>query len=85
MGLLVAYSLPTKPYLERVIVKDVKYQGSKYKSAYLSLHSEDDGKNYYLTLSKKLFNYPRINSGDKMILKGEKNVFGIYINSYEFD
>ncbi|WP_160277132.1 hypothetical protein [Methylotenera sp. N17] len=85
MGLLVLHTLPTQPYLNHVLVDEMKYQGSKHKSILLTLHSEADGKTYYLTLAKKLFDYPRIEAGNKMILKGQQNVFGIYVEQFEMD
>jgi len=42
-----------------------------------------DGKVYYLTLAKKLFDYSRIITGDKMILKGQQNIFGVYFEDFE--
>lgn len=83
MGLLVLHTLPTQPYLNHVLVDQIKYQGSKHKSIYLTLHSETDGKTYYLTLAKKLFDYPRLEAGDKLVIKGEQNIFGIYIEEFE--
>lgn len=85
MSLLVLHTLPTQPFLSHVKVDQAKYQGSKSKSLYLTLHSQADGKTYYLTLAKKLFDYSKINVGDKMILKGQENFFGVHINNYEFD
>ena len=85
MGLLVLHTLPTQPYLNHVLVDEIKYQGSKSKSIFLTLHSEADGKTYYLTLANKLFDYPRIEAGNKMILKGQQNVFGVYVEQFEMD
>ena len=83
MGLLVIYTLPTQPYLEEMRIDKVKFQGSKSKSIYLTLHSETSGKTYYLTLAEKLFIYPRFEAGDKMILKGQQNIFGVYVEKFD--
>ena len=85
MGLLVLHTLPTQPYLEHMLIDQVKYQGSRHKSIFLTLHSETDGETYYLTLAKKLFDYPRIEAGNKMILKGQQNVFGVYVDKFEIE
>jgi hypothetical protein len=85
MGLLVLHTVPTKLYLDHLLVDQMKYQGSKSKSIYLTLHSETDGKIYYLTLAKKIFDYPRIEAGDKIILKGQQNIFGVYIEDFEME
>ncbi len=85
MSLLVLHTLPTQPYLEHMLIDQVKYQGSRHKSIFLTLHSETDGETYYLTLAKKLFDYPRIEAGNKMILKGQHNVFGVYVEKFEIE
>lgn len=85
MGLLVLYTLPTQQYLDHLIVDQVIYQGSRHKSIFLTLHSETDGKTYYLTLAKKLFDYPRVEAGNKMILKGQQNLFGVYVEQFEVE
>ena len=85
MGLLVLHTVPTQPYLEHMLVEQIKYEGSKSKSIFLTLHSEVDRKTYYLRLSKKLFDYPRIEVGNKMTLKGKQNVFGVYVKEFEME
>jgi hypothetical protein len=85
MGLLVLHTVSPQAYFEHMHVEEIKYQGSKHKSILLTLHSEADGKTYYLTLAKKLFDYPRIEAGNKMILKGQQNVFGVYVEQFEMD
>ncbi len=85
MGLLVLHTIPTQPYLGHMLVKQMKYEGSKSKSIYLTLYSETNGKTYYLRLAKKLFDYPEIKAGDKMILKGEQNVFGVYVHQLKVE
>ncbi|WP_148225265.1 hypothetical protein [Methylovorus sp. MP688] len=83
MGLLVLHTVPTQPYLEEMCIDKVKYQGKKSKSIYLTLHSEANGETYYLTLAEKLFIYPRFEAGDKMILKGQQNIFGVYVEKFD--
>lgn len=85
MGLLVLHTLPTQPYIGHVLVEQAKFEGSKHKSIYLTLHSEADGKTYYLRLSKKIFDYPRIEAGDKVTLKGKQNNFGVYVEDFEME
>lgn len=85
MGLLVLHTVPTQSYFEHMHVDQMKYEGSKSKSIFLTLQSKTDGKTYYLRLSKKLFDYPRIAAGDKMILKGQQNIFGVYIEDFEIE
>ena len=82
LGLLVKL-FPNEPCSIQVNVLNVENQGSKYKSIALDLKSQVDGKIYYLTLSKKIFDYPEIKSGDKMTLQGKQNIFGIYIESFK--
>ena len=82
LGLLVT-KFSNKAYMAQVEVLDAKNQGSKYKSIVLNLKSKADGKIYYLTLSKKMFDYPEIKSGNKMILEGKPNIFGAYVESFK--
>ena len=84
MGLLVLHTVSTLPYHEEMRVDEVKYQGSRAKSIHLILHSEANGKTYYLTLARKLFDYPRVESGDKLMLNGQQNVFGVYVEQFEW-
>ena len=74
---------PNEPYSAQMEVVNVKTQGSKYKSVNLDLKSNADGEIYYLTLSKQLFNYPKFNIGDKLILKGKQNWFGVYVEEFQ--
>ena len=76
---------PNKFYSSQVEVLNAKNQGSKYKSVDLDLKSQADGEIYYLTLSKKIFDYPEIKSGDKMTLEGIQNIFGVYIEEFEME
>jgi hypothetical protein len=83
LGLLVMHTVQNYPCTYKVEVLKADFQGSKSKSIFLNLKSESDGKIYYLTLAKKLFNYPEIKFGNKMILHGKQNIFGIYVESFE--
>ncbi len=74
---------PNQPYIEQMAVVNAKASGSKMKSVDLDLKSNADGRIYYLTLSKQLFNYPKFNVGEKLLLKGRKNFFGVYIESFQ--
>lgn len=85
MGLLVLHTVPTQPYFQHMLVDQMKYEGSKSKSIFLTLQSKSDSKTYYLRLSKKLFDYPRIEAGDQIILKGQQNVFGVYVEEFEME
>jgi hypothetical protein len=74
---------PNKPYSAQMEVVNAEAKGSKMRSVDLDLKSNTDGKVYYLTLSKSLFNYPKFNIGDKLILKGKQNWFGVYIEEFQ--
>lgn len=74
---------PSKNYIATFVVQDAVSSGSKHKSLDLKLESNLDGKVYYLTLAKKLFDYPKISTGDKIILKGQQNIFGVYVEDFE--
>ena len=76
---------PSEYYIASFEVKNAVSSGSKHKSLDLKLESNLDGKVYYLTLAKKLFDYPRIEAGNKMILKGQQNVFGVYVEEFEIE
>jgi hypothetical protein len=75
--------LPNELYTSRMVIVNVEADGSRNKSANLDLKSIADGKIYYLTLSKRLFNYPKFNIGDKLILKGRQNWFGVYVEEFQ--
>lgn len=75
--------LPNESYLAQFEVKNIETQGSKYKSLNLELTSANDGKNYYLTLSKQRFNSSELNRGDRILLQGKQNLFGVYIENFE--
>lgn len=82
MGLLVLYATPNQPCVYHMVVDESKHEGSKSKSLYLAMHSETDSRTYSLRLARKLFNYPEINAGDKMVLTGKENIFGVYVERF---
>jgi hypothetical protein len=79
-GLLV-WMLPNSPYMGQFEVMAATSSGSKYKSLDLDLQAERDGREYHLTLSKRLFDLPQYQPGDRVVLRGKENLFGIYIES----
>lgn len=74
---------PNKPYSAQMEVVNAETKGSKMRSVDLDLKLNTDGKVYHLTLSKSLFSYPKFKVGDKLILKGKKNWFGVYIEEFQ--
>jgi hypothetical protein len=74
---------PSEYYIATFEVQEAVSFGSKHKSIDLKLETNLGGKVYYLTLAKKLFDYPKISTGDKMILKGQQNIFGVYVEDFE--
>lgn len=70
---------PNEPYISQMVILNAEAQGSRHKSVNLDLKSSADEKVYYLTLSKRLFNYSKFHVGDKLILKGNQNWFGVYV------
>jgi hypothetical protein len=74
---------PNQSYLARFEVAAAVSSGAKYKMLDLDLKSNQDGRAYYLTLSKRLFADPKLQPGDILLLKGKQNFFGVYIEEVE--
>jgi hypothetical protein len=72
---------PTTVYIEQVEVVSVKR--TKHKAAELELRDPINKNNYFLTLSKKLFDDSIFSIGDKLLLRGERNDFGVYVKNLE--
>lgn len=81
LGMMVRLA-PNTPYLFQVEIANAYTQGSRHKSLGLHLKSKDDGSLYYLTLSKRQFEYQNIKVGDRLTLKCKRNVFGIYVEGF---
>lgn len=74
---------PNDPYIARFEVTTAEFFDSRNKSVTLGLKAQSNGKLHYLTLSKRLFDYPKFQRGDVLILKGRRNIFGTYVESFE--
>ncbi len=79
----ITLALPSTTYEETTEVVEAHFKGSKYKSVSLVLRNRSDGRVIYLTLSKRLFEYPHFNVGDNLRLYGEKTITGEYVNNFE--
>lgn len=73
---------PGTEYEERLLIKDVAYQGVRYRTVTLLMERKGDSNLTYLTLAKRLFNYPEFKVGDSIMLHGKKNIFGVYVDSF---
>jgi hypothetical protein len=74
---------PGQSYMQRFEVMNTESAGSKYKSVTLELRSQSHRQAFYLTLSKRLFDYPQFNGGEVLMLKGKQNFFGVYVDDVE--
>ena len=72
---------PGQPYLERHVITAAKSVGSKYRSVELELKGQDQ-RVRFLTLSRKLFEYPKFQAGEVLMLTGKKTVFGVYVSEF---
>lgn len=79
---LVAKALPGRGFETVVVVRAADHSGARYKSVLLEYIDESGGVPQYLTLSKRLFDYPRFKPGDVIALQGEKTLVGTYINAF---
>jgi hypothetical protein len=79
-----ARAFPSVPYHEQVVIENVTYEGSKYKSVSLVVRNQKNCELRYLTLSKRLFEYPRFKSGDTLTLIGWETLLGSYVTEFEF-
>jgi hypothetical protein len=72
---------PGRPYSESHEVMAAKASGSKYSSVELQLRGQDR-KIRFLTLSRKLFDYPKFQAGEVVLLYGKRTVFGVYVSEF---
>jgi hypothetical protein len=77
------YALPGETFKGEFEVHEAEYRGSRRKSVHLDLKSLQDGKMYYLTLTKRRFNYPHFRKGEPVTLTGKRNSIGMLVDTLE--
>lgn len=82
LGLL-AKGLPGMPYQSAFRIEEVDFSGTRNKSVSLALRDPEDGKPFYLVLSRRLFEYPEFKPGDVLILEGKKGALGVYVTDFK--
>ena len=80
---LAARVLPGTDYEEVVVLDNVAFQGSRYRTAVLDYRSPEDGTPRYLVLSQRLFDYPKLTAGDLVRLRGKATTIGVYVTGIE--
>lgn len=73
---------PGTEYEERLLIKDVAYRGVRYRAVTLLMERSGESNLMYLTLAKRLFNYPEFKVGESIMLHGKENIFGVYVDSF---
>lgn len=81
-GLLVK-AFPAEPFVQELVVASSKTVGSKQRALELELRPPQREEPYELTLSQRVFGkLPKLKPGDVLRVKGEKNVFGSYVQTF---
>lgn len=79
---LVAKLLPHESHTVQVSIESINYSGSRYKSAALQYNDPITSEPRYLVLSKRLFDYPKMQPGDMLELEEQRTLLGTYIHSF---
>lgn len=74
--------LPHESRTIQVPIESADYSGSRYKSVALQFHDPESNKSRHLVLSKRLFDLPRMQPGDRLELKEQKTILGTYIAGF---
>lgn len=80
---LTARLLPHDAFTSRVTIESAEYYGSRCKSVELQYKDPDANELRHLTLSKRLFDYPRIQHGDVLELRGRRTLVGSYVHEVQ--
>ncbi|WBY01293.1 hypothetical protein PE066_17785 [Ramlibacter tataouinensis] len=72
--------LPQQTYTARVSIDSAEYYGSRYKSVALEYRDDITREPRHLVISKRLFDYPHLKSGDVVELRGRRTVLGDYVD-----
>lgn len=80
---LVTKVLPYEPFEVKASIDGVEHSGSRYKSVELRYRDASTGANRYLVLSKRLFDYPKLQPGDVVEFRGRKTAIGVYVEAID--
>ena len=79
---LAARLLPHQSHTVQVPIESVNYSGSRYKSVALQYKDPMTNEPRYLVLSKRLFDYPKMERGDILELREQRTLLGSYIQDF---
>jgi hypothetical protein len=71
--------IPDHSFTLQTTLEAVDYSGSRYKSMKLEYKDVETGGLRYLTLSRRLFDYPELRPGNVVVLHGKETAVGRYI------
>lgn len=79
LGALVAIFPESSCAIQSEVLTAIPSGSNRRRSVTINLLSWEDGQTYYLTLSRSMFDYPKLRPGDLLLIEGKKNYLGAYI------